>query len=74
MNTNERIKELEKENAELRNRLTVDDAMVERAARAMCENGLRRLPWHGLTELGRDWWRKDARAALDAALGTGGGA
>ena len=58
----------------LRALTTVDEAMVERVARAMCENGLRRLTWHGLTELGRDWWRKDARAALDAALGTGGGA
>lgn len=33
--TNERIKKLEKENAELRKRFTVDDAKIERVAREL---------------------------------------
>ena len=57
----------------LRARLTVDEDMVERAARAMCdiEAQADQAMWDKLDEDERDVWRIDARAALDAALGTG---
>lgn len=57
----------------LRARLTVDDDIVERAARAMCdiEAQADQAMWDKLDEDERDVWRIDARAALDAALGTG---
>lgn len=63
--TDERIKKLEKENAELRKRLTVTDAMVERAARRMSAHW---HAWHTNEALGRQ--RALARVALDAALNT----
>ena len=58
---------------QLRARLTVDEDMVERAARAMCdiEAQADQAMWDKLDEDERDVWRIDARAALDAALGTG---
>ena len=58
-----------------RPRLTVDEDMVERAARAMCdiEAQADQAMWDKLDEDERDVWRIDARAALDAALGTGEG-
>ena len=52
----------------LRARLTVDDDMVERAARSMSAHW---HDWHTNEALGRQ--RALARAALDAALGTGEG-
>lgn len=57
----------------LRALTTVDDDMVERAARAMCdiEAQADQAMWDKLDEDERDVWRIDARAALDAALGTG---
>ena len=64
--TDERIKELEKENAELRKRLTVDEDMVERATHGIAAH------WHDMhtnEALGRQ--RALARVALDAALNTG---
>ena len=80
--TNERIKELEKENTELRKRLTVDDAMVERAAGTLFKQDfLERNPWaddaraqHSLEQVRvstpKAWGQhlQVARAALDAAL------
>ena len=55
---------------------TVDDDMVERAAQAMCDIEVPpdQAMWDRLDEDKRDLWRIDARAALDAALGTGEGA
>ena len=52
---------------------TVDEDMVERAARAMCdiEAQADQAMWDKLDEDERDMWRIDARAALDAALGIG---
>ncbi|MGX0886436.1 hypothetical protein ACUW97_000820 [Kocuria rhizophila] len=44
--------------------------MITRAARAMYENGAAAASWGELTEPARAYWREDARAALDAALGT----
>lgn len=64
---NERIKKLEKENAELRKRLVVTDEMVERAARAMMEAS---PDFVSYTDDERDWYIRDARAALNAVLGT----
>lgn len=52
---------------------TVDDAMVERAARALYENGDGAVSWGELTDRGRTVWREDAYAAFDAAFGTGEG-
>lgn len=70
-----RLKQLEKENAELRKRLTVDEDMVERAAQALCwgENATTAdyAEWNSLTERFRNHCRVDARCILDAALGTG---
>lgn len=68
--TDERIKELEKENAELRKRLTVDDAMVQRVARAMMEAS---PDFAGITDDERDWYIRDARIAVDIVFGTGEG-
>ncbi len=65
--TDERIKKLEKENAELRKRLTVDEAMVERAAQAMVDASPDSAH---ITDDERDWYIRDARSALDAALNT----
>lgn len=78
--TDERIKELEKENAELRNRLTVDDAMVERAALAFYEYPTPGVDvsltpgWDRLTASSPDIaaaYRNRIRAALDAAHNPG---
>lgn len=64
--TDERIKILEAENAELRKRLTVDDAMVKRGAFALArrrsEDPLARDRVVGHTLL------VDTKAVLDAAL------
>lgn len=65
--TNERIEKLEKENAELRKRLVVTDEMVKRAARAMMEAS---PDYAHTTEDEHDWYFRDARAALNAVLGT----
>lgn len=65
--TNERIEMLEKENAELRKRLVVTDEMVKRAARAMMEAS---PDYAHITEDEHDWYFRDARAALNAVLGT----
>ena len=73
--TDERIKELEKENAELRNRLTVDEDMVERAAReswCLDMQGNHAL-WDKLPDEKREPWRNAAYIALDAALNPGEG-
>lgn len=69
--TDERIKELEKENAELRNRLTVDEDMVERAAIALVANIHGAVRWEELWGVTQNKWRGDARAALNAALNPG---
>lgn len=78
--TDERIKELEKENAELRARLTVDDAMVERAARAFYEYPTPGVDvsltpgWDRLTATSPDIaaaYRNCIRAALEAAHNPG---
>lgn len=61
----------------LRERLTVDDAMVERAARELYlreSDWSSEAKWDRIPEFARESWRKTARAALDAALGTGEGA
>ena len=61
----------------LRALTTVDDAMVERAARALYlreSDWSSEAKWDRLPEFARESWRKTARAALDAALGTGEGA
>ncbi|MDO4920077.1 hypothetical protein [Kocuria sp.] len=61
----------------LRARLTVDDDMAERAARALfLSDSLRNTEskWDRLPEYVRDSWRDDARTILDAALGTQEGA
>lgn len=57
----------------LRARLTVDDAMVERAARVLNEEDETpgTLSWDNESEMNRRSYRRMARAALDAALGTG---
>lgn len=58
----------------LRALTTVDDAMVERAARALYlreSDWSSEAKWDRLPEFARESWRKTARAALDAALGTG---
>ena len=60
----------------LRARPTVDDAMVERAARAMMLWSFRRRTadkWGRLPEASRELWRMTARVALDAALNPGVG-
>ena len=60
----------------LRALTTVDDAMVERAARALYlreSDWSSEAKWDRLPEFARESWRKTARAALDAALGTGEG-
>ena len=61
----------------LRARPTVDEDMVERAAMVMCTRtthpGARR-GWDRATPAAKDAWREDARAVLDAVLGTGEGA
>ena len=60
----------------LRALTTVDDAMVERAARALYlreSDWSSEAKWDRLPEVARESWRKTARAALDAALGTGEG-
>ena len=78
--TNERIKELEKENAELRKRLTVDEDMVERAARAFYEYPTPGVDvsltpgWDRLTASSPDIaaaYRNRIRAALEAAHNPG---
>lgn len=74
--TDERIKELEKENAELRKRLTVDEAMVERAAKALFLSSSRtntESKWERFPEVIRESWRMDARDVLNAALNPGEG-
>lgn len=61
----------------LRALTTVDDAMVERAARELYlreSDWSSEAKWDRLPEFARESWRKTARAALDAALGTGEGA
>lgn len=82
--TNKRIKKLEKENAELRKRLVVTDEMVERAAQALWStavgevgqgalDGARpgtRVTWDEVHPDTKESWRRDARAALNAVLGT----
>lgn len=53
---------------------TVDDDMVERAARELYlreSDWSSEAKWDRLPEFARESWRKTARAALDAALGTG---
>lgn len=57
----------------LRARPTVADDMVERVARALCNMHSDPWTWDEDTEIRRDYWRKDARAALDAALNPGAG-
>lgn len=60
----------------LRARPTVDDAMVERAARALYlreSDWSSEAKWDRLPEFARESWRKTARAVLEAALGTGEG-
>ena len=59
----------------LRARLTVDEDMVERAARVLNEEGETpgTLSWDNESEMNRRSYRRMARAALDAALGTGEG-
>ena len=60
----------------LRALTTVDDAMVERAARELYlreSDWSSEAKWDRLPEFARESWRKTARAALDAALGTGEG-
>lgn len=78
--TDERIKELEKENAELRKRLTVDDAMVERGALAFYEHPTPGVDvsltpgWDRLTATSPDIataYRNRVRAALEAAHNPG---
>ena len=78
--TDERIKELEKENAELRNRLTVDEDMVERAALAFYEYPTPGVDvsltpgWDRLTASSPDIaaaYRNRIRAALEAAHNPG---
>ena len=73
--TSERIKELEKENAELRKRLTVDEDMVERAALAVYEEGEEpgARSWDNESEVIRGAYRQLAIAVLDAALNPGEG-
>lgn len=61
----------------LRALTTVDDAMVERAARELYlreSDWSSEAKWDRIPEFARESWRKTARAALDAALGTGEGA
>ena len=60
----------------LRARLTVDEDMVERAARVLNEEDETpgTLSWDNESEMNRRSYRRMARAALDAALGTGEGA
>ena len=58
----------------LRALTTVDDAMVERAARALYlreSDWSSEAKWDRLPEFARESWRKTARAVLEAALGTG---
>lgn len=58
----------------LRALTTVDDAMVERAARELYlreSDWSSEAKWDRIPEFARESWRKTARAALDAALGTG---
>lgn len=59
----------------LRALTTVDDDMVQRAARAMCDIEAQpdQVMWDKLDEDERDSWRIDARAALEAALNSGEG-
>ena len=49
----------------------VTDAMVERAAKAMCDDaaqfGGSIAPWHTSSEAERDSWRNSARTVLTAA-------
>lgn len=54
-------------------RLTVDDDMVERAARVLNEedDSPGALPWNSESEAMRRSYRRMARSALHAALGTG---
>ena len=70
--------QLRADNERLRARLTVDDAMVERAARAMWwgDEAItgEYTQWDNLPEGIRENYRRTARTALDAALGTGEGA
>ena len=70
--TDERIKELEKENAELRKRLTVDDAMVERAVKAHRET-FNAWPVKRNLEDAENRRVAAMRAALNAALNPGEG-
>lgn len=73
----EDLADLLAEVARLRALTTVDDAMVERAARALYlreSDWSSEAKWDRLPEFARESWRKTARAALDAALGTGEGA
>lgn len=60
----------------LRALTTVDDDMVERAAVVLGNRRHRGIHrgWGGATSAARDGWRDEARAVLDAALGTGEGA
>ena len=59
----------------LRALTTVDDDMVERAARVLNEEDETpgTLSWDNESEMNRRSYRRMARAALDAALGTGEG-
>jgi len=63
--TGDEIERLRTENAELRQRLTVDDAMVERASHAL--NQVVNARWDGI--LGDANTLVLVRAALEAALG-----
>ena len=69
--TAEDVDDLLAEVERMRALTTVDDAMVERAARAIMEASPDSA---GITEDEHDWYIRDARAALNAALGTGEGA
>ena len=74
--TTEDVSNLLAEVERLRAQLTVDDDMVERATRALYlreSDWSSEAKWDRLPEFARESWRKTARAALDAALGTGEG-
>ena len=72
--TTEDVSNLLAEVERLRALTTVDDAMVERAARELYlreSDWSSEAKWDRIPEFARESWRKTARAALDAALGTG---
>lgn len=66
LDLSEHVDDLLAEVKRLRVLTTVDDDMVERVARAMCDARYEPGTWEHLSKMSRAVWRYAARAAMDA--------